>query len=170
MWYVWAELLTVCLYFWPEHIWLTAVMHSGPHREKQPHPFAVQWIVRRNQGPDAGGHFYIASHGVKIMNTADTMIAWPPWLWHGTSLPDFHPSERYPDYQQLGMAFVTPPRLATVFEKHAEAFKAARNDQPFGKVETAEDIAARVAEQAFLDEIASEIREDMESSDDSDEE
>ncbi|RPD71466.1 hypothetical protein L226DRAFT_573939 [Lentinus tigrinus ALCF2SS1-7] len=44
----------------------------GVHREQQPHPFAVQWILHRSHGEAAGGHFYIAEYGVKIINVAAT--------------------------------------------------------------------------------------------------
>ncbi|KAI0755553.1 hypothetical protein C8Q74DRAFT_1172087, partial [Fomes fomentarius] len=68
----------------------------GVHHERQPHKFAVQWILRRNQGASAGGHFYISSYGVKIINTTDTLTAWQPWHWHATSLADYDPEDLYP--------------------------------------------------------------------------
>ncbi|KAI0687881.1 hypothetical protein C8T65DRAFT_523062, partial [Cerioporus squamosus] len=63
----------------------------GVHRERQPHLFAVQWILHRSHDASAGGHFYIAEYGVKIINAADTLISWRPWQWHGTSLADYSP-------------------------------------------------------------------------------
>ncbi len=48
------------------------------HNEKQPHPFAIQWLLRRNKGAGAGAHFYITSYGTKIVNSSNTLIAWQP--------------------------------------------------------------------------------------------
>ncbi|KAI0755594.1 hypothetical protein C8Q74DRAFT_1169340, partial [Fomes fomentarius] len=83
----------------------------GVHSEKQPHPFAVQWLLSRNANDTAGAHFYLADYGIKIVHAPNTIIAWQPSHCHGTSLGDWHPDDAEPDFKQLGIAFVTPPRL-----------------------------------------------------------
>ncbi|KAI9062195.1 hypothetical protein FKP32DRAFT_1544176, partial [Trametes sanguinea] len=66
------------------------------HFEHQPHTYAVQWIISRSHGAEYGGHFYLSSYGVQIINTADTMIAWRPSDMHGTSLALFNPNPKKP--------------------------------------------------------------------------
>ncbi|KAI0664126.1 hypothetical protein C8Q70DRAFT_903648, partial [Cubamyces menziesii] len=61
------------------------------HFESPPHTYAIQWITERTHDASYGGHFYIASYGVRILNTADTLIAWRPKDFHGTSLAAFSP-------------------------------------------------------------------------------
>ncbi|TFK78253.1 hypothetical protein K466DRAFT_456996, partial [Polyporus arcularius HHB13444] len=68
----------------------------GVHREQQPHPFAVQWILHRSHDASAGGHFFIAEYGAKIVNAADTLISWRPSQWHATGLANYSPYARDP--------------------------------------------------------------------------
>ncbi len=124
---------------------LCFLLARGSHNEKQPHPFAIQWLLRRNKGATAGAHFYITSYGTKIVNSSNTLIAWQPWHWHGTSLGDWDPEDPYPDFQQLGIAFVTPPRLAKVYEGYAEAFKHLWVETPFDSPESLQKRAAEAA-------------------------
>ncbi|KAI0353733.1 hypothetical protein OH77DRAFT_585922 [Trametes cingulata] len=132
------------------------------HWEHQPHAYSVQWIIDRTHGEEYGGHFYISSYGVRIINTSDTLIAWRPTDRHGTSLAAFSPHDPDPEYEQVGICFVTSNRLATVFQRYGSALH--RREAPagavseqsvpqFGKRWTAEDDAAEEAAQEFIDQI-----------------
>ncbi|RPD56393.1 hypothetical protein L227DRAFT_508427, partial [Lentinus tigrinus ALCF2SS1-6] len=134
----------------------------GVHREQQPHPFAVQWILHRSHGEAAGGHFYIAEYGTVTVNAPDTLISWRPSQWHGTGLADYSPYTDDPDYKQYGISFVTPPRLAGVYKKYGQAFNALHVKTPqvaFGKLWTAADEAAFEAETELLQALADGVEE-----------
>jgi hypothetical protein len=60
-------------------------------------------------GKDAGGHFFICDHGIKVEAAADTLIVWRPKAWHGTSLQDVDPYSS--EIFQAGLAIVTPPGI-----------------------------------------------------------
>ncbi|KAJ3001058.1 hypothetical protein NUW54_g6677 [Trametes sanguinea] len=131
------------------------------HHEAHPHRFAVQWIIGRTHGQEYGGHFYISSYGVRIINTTDTMIAWRPTDKHGTSLANFDPGDPDPPYGQFGICYCTSTRLATVLHRYGNDLQdrtSAQDDDrsspvPFAKRWTARDEAAAVAAQEFLNEI-----------------
>ncbi|KAI0349787.1 hypothetical protein OH77DRAFT_1577594 [Trametes cingulata] len=132
------------------------------HWEHQPHAYSVQWIIDRTHGPECGGHFYISSYGVQIINTSDTLIAWRPTDRHGTSFAAFSPDDSNPEYQQVGICFVTSNRLATVFERYGSELhrretagsQSSDTSLPqFGKRWTAEDAAAEEAAKEFIDQI-----------------
>ncbi|KAI0351087.1 hypothetical protein OH77DRAFT_1411632 [Trametes cingulata] len=132
------------------------------HWEHQPHAYSVQWIIDRTHGEEYGGHFYISSYGVRIINTTDTLIAWRPTDKHGTSFAAFSPTDPDPDYEQVGICFVTSNRLATVFQRYGSALhqqnptdagsqSSEHSPAPqFGKRWTAEDAAAEEAAQEFI--------------------
>ncbi|KAJ3551362.1 hypothetical protein NP233_g13095 [Leucocoprinus birnbaumii] len=91
------------------------------HREHQPHKYSVSWTTTREivpSIPDAlnGGHFFLASHGIRIQAAANTMMIWQPKMWHGTSLPHQHPTEPTTEFCQRGLAFVTSSRLPRAWE------------------------------------------------------
>lgn len=88
------------------------------HHEKQPHKFAVSLTTERSHGDEAGGHFYIAKYGIRIRGAPNTLVVWIPSEPHGTSLQDFSPLDKDPTFSQRGLAFVTSPRLKSVWEKY----------------------------------------------------
>ncbi len=95
------------------------------HREGQPHKWAVSWTTSRfstmtHEQKDLGGHFYIAQYGVRIQAAANTIIAWQPRDWHGTSLHALCGTDDRsdPTYHQRGLAFVTSARLKSVWLKY----------------------------------------------------
>lgn len=136
----------------------------GTHNEHQPHPFALSWTLHRSHGPEAGGNFYIASYGIKIAAAADTIIAWRPLDWHGTSLGNHDPADPDPAFQQLGISFVTSSRVATVFSRYSAAFarlRARAGELHFAKIHAAEDDAVAEATAAFVDDILAGICEEM---------
>lgn len=65
----------------------------------------------------AGGHFYIAQYGLRIQAAANTIIAWRPGDWHGTSLHNYCgiDSRAHPAYHQRGISFVTSARLKNIW-------------------------------------------------------
>ncbi|KAJ3572583.1 hypothetical protein NP233_g2995 [Leucocoprinus birnbaumii] len=67
---------------------------------------------------DNGGHFFIASHGIRIQAAANTMTAWLPNLWHCMSLHAGEPDPTMPieGYCSRGLAIVT--------SQHPKVFRA----------------------------------------------
>lgn len=92
------------------------------HKENQPHRFAFSWTTGRQKGRKAGGHFYLARYGIKIISMANTFIAWNPREEHGTSLMDRDPGDDgEPPFLQSGMCEVTPMRLAKIWRRYQDA-------------------------------------------------
>lgn len=88
------------------------------HNESQPHEWAVSLTTSRvfNENlphSEAGGNFFIASYGIRIQAAANTLIAWKPSDWHGTSLFHINPFKRkgMTEFHQRGLCFVTGKRL-----------------------------------------------------------
>ena len=73
------------------------------------------WTIRRTPNIPTGCHFYLSAYGVRIQQASNTLIAWKPEDEHGSSLPNFHPTETDPTFRQQGVAFVTSNRLATAW-------------------------------------------------------
>ncbi|KAH9935271.1 uncharacterized protein B0H18DRAFT_1114046 [Fomitopsis serialis] len=68
---------------------------------------------------NCGGHFYIATYGIKIEQSANTFIAWQPAHAHGTSLIGHGPpSKDSPPSAQQGLSFVSSMRLASTWRKY----------------------------------------------------
>lgn len=67
-----------------------------------------------------GGHFFIASHGIRIQQAANSLIIWKPTLWHATSLPLQHPRKPDTVFSQSGLAFVTSPRLPKAWKRYRD--------------------------------------------------
>ena len=67
-----------------------------------------------------GGHFYNAAYGVRVKGGNDTVVAWDPSHWHGTSLQDYEPTlQHISDFNQVGLAIVTPNRLGEAWKEFA---------------------------------------------------
>ncbi|KAF8315567.1 hypothetical protein F5887DRAFT_1072859 [Amanita rubescens] len=81
------------------------------HHEYQPHKWALSWTTARTCDDSYGGAFYLAAYGVRVANATNTLIAFMPVDFHGTSLPLCDPSASNPDYIQRGLAIATPNRL-----------------------------------------------------------
>jgi hypothetical protein len=79
------------------------------HREGSAHEYAVAWTTIRDPqlGKNGGGHFFICSHGIKVVAATDTVVVWKPKSWHGTSLQHWDPKD--PTIFQAGLAIMTPP-------------------------------------------------------------
>jgi hypothetical protein len=55
------------------------------------------------------------------MGDTDTIIAWKPKHFHGTSLQDYSPSDNMlSEYYQLGLVCITPGRIPGLWEKYAK--------------------------------------------------
>lgn len=97
-------------------------MNRFIHKEKQPHKWAVSLTTSRTfdtniSSTEAGGNFFIASHGIRIHSAANTLIAWRPTDWHGTSLFRINPFEPANEFHQRGLSFVTGNRLFNLMKK-----------------------------------------------------
>ena len=99
---------------------LSTKCFSSTHTEYQPHEYALAWTVRRDHPPDAGGHFYIGSYGIRIQAAANSLVVWRPADVHGTSLQDLDPHDPNPAFLQRGLAIVTPNRLPHVWQKFCD--------------------------------------------------
>ncbi|KAF8341093.1 hypothetical protein F5887DRAFT_888138, partial [Amanita rubescens] len=90
------------------------------HREDQPHKWSISWTTERTREDDIGGAFYVAQYGIRISGAKNTLIAWQPNHFHGTSLQLFSPDDDNPECCQRGLAIVTPKRLPYVWSKYKE--------------------------------------------------
>jgi hypothetical protein len=55
------------------------------------------------------------------MGSTDTLFAWIPSHYHGTSLQDYSPSDNMlSQYYQIGLVCITPNRIPGLWEKYAE--------------------------------------------------
>ncbi|KAF9062029.1 hypothetical protein BDP27DRAFT_1185820, partial [Rhodocollybia butyracea] len=87
------------------------------HFERQPHDWSASWTTfRDNSKGDMGGHFYLASYGIRIQGASNKVVFWKPGDWHGTSLPNLSPAEKGGPLLQSGMAIVMSPRLPKAFD------------------------------------------------------
>lgn len=111
---------------------LTYVRHV--HNEKQPHKWSISFTTNRTwdkdfPSVDAGGHFYITEYGIRVRAAANTLIAWQPKDWHGTSLPLMNPVDSSKEYHQRGLAFVTSSRLPRAIKLWREGKKREAEDE-----------------------------------------
>lgn len=91
------------------------------HYEKQPHKWAASWTTYRDNSKDnMGGHFYLASYGIRIQGASNRAVFWKPGDWHGTSLPKLKPSEKEGPLLQSGLAIVTSAWLPAAFQEFYE--------------------------------------------------
>jgi len=98
---------------------LAKVTHRAVHHEHQPHKFAISWTISRSLADDEGGHFYNADYGVRIRGGPDTVVAWDPEHWHGTSLQNYSPTaEVVSTLNQTGLSIFTPERLPGLWDKY----------------------------------------------------
>jgi hypothetical protein len=103
-------------------IFLLAQPHRYIHRElNQPNKFAIAWTISRTLSDIQGGHFYNSEYGIRVMGGSDTLVAWDPSLFHGTSLQDYPPSSNtVSEFYQVGLACVTPNRITGLWKKYVE--------------------------------------------------
>jgi hypothetical protein len=66
---------------------------------------------------EASGHFYISSYGIRVQAAPNTLIAWRPSDWHGTSLFRLNPFRPADEFHQRGLCFVTGNRLFNAIEE-----------------------------------------------------
>lgn len=90
------------------------------HCENQPHKFSISWTTYRSHPKGAGGHFYIASHGIRINADTNTAVFWRPGDFHCTSLQRVDPNDDSPEFSQCGLALVTSTRLKAIWAKYCK--------------------------------------------------
>jgi hypothetical protein len=55
------------------------------------------------------------------MGGSDTLVAWDPSHFHGTSLQEYSPSsDMISEFYQVGLACVTPNRIPGLWKKYVE--------------------------------------------------
>ena len=68
-----------------------------------------------------GGHFYNSNYGIRVRGGADSLVAWDPSQWHGTSLQNYPPTSQILSHlNQTGLAIVTPNRISSLWQKYDE--------------------------------------------------
>lgn len=88
---------------------------------RQPHKFAIAWTISRTFDDNQGGHFFNSEYGIRVKGGSDTLFAWDPSHFHGTSLQDYSPdSDTIPDDHQFGLVCITPNRIPGLWKKYAE--------------------------------------------------
>jgi hypothetical protein len=100
-------------------------------------PWAVYWnILRRRKnnqsiGKEAGGSFFIADYGLRIINASNTCVAWHLNLYHGTGI--------YEDgLEHVGIAMLLSKHTETSWKKFQKAVK--NGLVPDGKLDLYEDM------------------------------
>ncbi|KAI0745164.1 hypothetical protein C8Q76DRAFT_605551, partial [Earliella scabrosa] len=107
------------------------------HFENCPHKWLISWTLTRTGTPDDGGNFYLPEpeYAVKIESAANSLVAWQPGMWHGTSLRNCKPEDLMKTIHEVGLSFVTSPRLASRWEKYV-----ARNFSAEARAELEEEL------------------------------
>ncbi|RPB06630.1 hypothetical protein P167DRAFT_580264 [Morchella conica CCBAS932] len=91
----------------------------GTHNEKCPHKYALFWTTARTYGSEEGSHFFIADYGIRIKQSAYSVVIWKPTDFHGTTLSVKGPTDESVSHQ-IGMSIVTPVRLVKLWEKYQQ--------------------------------------------------
>jgi len=87
----------------------------------QPHKFAIAWTISRTFADNQGGHFYNSNYGVRVMGGRDTLFAWDPSHFHGTSLQEYAPSSNMlSEFHQMGLVCITPNRIPGLWKRYAK--------------------------------------------------
>lgn len=56
---------------------------------------------------------------MRVKGGSDTLVAWHPSHWHGTSLQNYPPTTQViPEVIQCGLSIVTPKRLTSLWKKY----------------------------------------------------
>jgi hypothetical protein len=119
------------------------------HYEKQPHEYAAAFTAVRTGSDGDGGHFYLGAYGIRVKASANSLVVWRPKDLHGTSLQNCDPKVTNPDFIQQGLAFVTSPRLPTVWNRYWTQVVEAKGKEATAK-EAAIEAAAAAAEREIL--------------------
>ena len=89
------------------------------HTDKQPCKWAISWNTSRLfPDPDHGGNFFFADYKIWVQNAPNTLIAWKPSKFHGTSLQKVEPMLKATDFQQMGLAILTLNQLPAAWRKY----------------------------------------------------
>jgi hypothetical protein len=90
------------------------------HEMNQPHKFAIAWTISRTLGKNQGGHFFNSDYGIRVMGGSDSILAWDPSHFHGTSLQEYFPSSNMvSEFYQDGLVCITPNRIPGLWEKYS---------------------------------------------------
>ncbi|KAJ3502776.1 hypothetical protein NMY22_g18473 [Coprinellus aureogranulatus] len=96
------------------------------HLEHQPHDWALNWTTLREGTNPQGGNFVLAKYGILIRLSPNSAFAWKPKHFHATTLANFkpqndNPHRDHPTFDQHSVAFVTSPRVGTVYQEWEDA-------------------------------------------------
>jgi len=87
----------------------------------QPHKFAIAWTVSRTLADHQGGHFFNSKYGIRVKGGSDSLVAWDPSHFHGTSLQEYSPSSKsISEFYQVGLACVTPNCIPGLWKKYVK--------------------------------------------------
>ena len=87
----------------------------------QPHKFAIAWTISRTLAGHQGGHFFNSKYGIRVKGGSDSLVAWDPSHFHGTSLQDYPPSsDMISEFYQIGLACVNPNSIPGLWESYVQ--------------------------------------------------
>jgi hypothetical protein len=85
----------------------------------QPHKFVIAWTISQTLADNQGGHFFNSKYGIRVKGGSDSLVAWDPSHFHGTSLQDYPPSsDMISEFYQVGLACVTPNRIPGLWKSY----------------------------------------------------
>jgi hypothetical protein len=90
------------------------------HRETNATEYCIAWTTERSNPVSEGGHFYVASYGVRVHASTDMMVVWRGLDWHGTTLPKVEPSKLDDQFCQLGLGITVSRRILSLLEKYKQ--------------------------------------------------
>ena len=60
----------------------------------------------------------MAKYGIRVAGATNTLVAWKPKDFHGTSLQKVDPADEVSTFWQTGLAIVTSPRIIKVWQDY----------------------------------------------------
>ena len=101
------------------------VSHRPTHHENNANVWVVSLTTGREGDDSKGNHFYIAEYGgVLIRSAPNTLVAFRPQIYHGTTLPERSPKDDKPlnvsNFYQGGLSFVLPSGVRFAWKKRKE--------------------------------------------------
>jgi len=91
--------------------------HRETHNEVNLNEYCISYTTCRTKPKEYGGHFYIASYGIRIPGRADQLVSWRGKDLHGTTASDCDPLDENPAFNQSGIAFIMDKNLLKAYER-----------------------------------------------------
>jgi hypothetical protein len=81
----------------------------------------MEWMISRTFAENQGGHFFNSNYGIRVKGGSDSLVAWDPSHWHGTSLQEYSPSsDMLTEFYQYGLLCITPNCIPGLWKKYAK--------------------------------------------------